>query len=116
MATLPSRISGSCGVLALADPVEHPRTQFERGGGSDPDLPMREEAGGDRETVGEPQVRRDAPQCQGAGYGRGGRQEGSGGQRQAAVAATPFTELRALCKPDPDDHGRLTNLAIFAID
>src|ERR1051325_7554650 len=114
MATLTSRISGSGWIPAFAVAAEDARAQFERRRRADPDLPVGEEASSNCEAVCKLQVCRNSPDRERARDGRRGSEQGPGRERQAAVSAAPFPEFRALREPDPDNHGRLTNLTAFA--
>src|SRR3954449_11533540 len=74
-------------ISAFSIAVEYACTQLQTERGSQPHLPVREYAGGDRETVGPVEVCRDAPHSEDTGEEGCGRQQSGYSKRETLVLA-----------------------------
>src|SRR6266568_6013298 len=96
---------GSGRVAALSVAVQSASTQLESDCGAQPDLPVREDARWDGETVGPVQVGRDSPGSEYSGKKGGGRQKSGNSERDAPILVALLDNLWALAEPNPYHHG-----------
>ena len=104
--------------LAPPVPVQHARAQLQGDRGAEPDLPVRKESGGNRETVGQVEVGGDPPEPRAPSHQRRGSEQGQ--PSPARIYDCPFRvlpQLGTLREPNPDNHGSvIPMLSVFAVD